>query len=92
MTKVYQKSFYIYQDCRNEGVMMITFKEVLDRVGSTENQFFNINSSKWPSVHFLSEKFNLVLKSYWRVITYLFFHPVNALSKWRHQKIKIGDG
>ena len=25
------------------------------------------------AVHFLSEKFHLVLTSYWRIITYLFF-------------------
>ena len=41
------------------------------------NQFFNI--------HFPSEKFHLVLTSCWWVITYLFFHPINMSSTWRHK-------
>ena len=48
MTSVYQKSICIYPDCRNKG-LMFTVKEVWDWVCSPENQFFNSNSSKWPS-------------------------------------------
>ena len=33
----------------------------------------------------LPEKFHLVLTRYWRVITFLFFHPVNMSSTWRHK-------
>ena len=37
------------------------------------------------AVHFLSEKFHLVLTSYWWFITNLFFHPINMSSTWRHK-------
>ena len=37
------------------------------------------------AVHFFSEKFHLVLMRYWRVITFLFFHPINMSSTWRHK-------
>ena len=37
------------------------------------------------AVHFFSEKFHLVLTRYWRVITFLFFRPVNMSSTWRHK-------
>ena len=82
MTSVCQKLICIYQDCRNNR-FMFTIKEVWDRVCSPENHFFNTSSCKRPSTS--SEKFHLVLTRYWCVITYLFFHPINMSSTWRHK-------
>ena len=48
MTSVCENSICICQDCRNKG-FMFTIEEVWDPECSPENQFFNINSCKWPS-------------------------------------------
>ena len=37
------------------------------------------------AIHFFSEKFHLVLTRNWRVITFLFFYPINMSSTWRHK-------